>query len=64
MNLFGASSDDQDSMFTGISSANSQRTVIINTSVAVPHQVNAYLLANYDAIFEIDTVTRQLNYIQ
>ena len=56
--------EDQDYMFTGISSANSQINVIINTSTAVPQSVNAYLLANYDAIFEIDTVTRQLNYIQ
>jgi hypothetical protein len=56
--------EDQDYMFTGISSANSQINVIISTSTAVPQSVTAYLLANYDAIFEIDTITRQLNYIQ
>ena len=56
--------ESQDYMFTGVSSANSQINVIINTSTAVPAAVNAYLIANYDAIFEIDTLTRQLNYIQ
>jgi hypothetical protein len=56
--------ESQDYMFTGISSANSQINVIINTSTAVANALNAYLIANYDAIFEIDTLTRQLNYIQ
>jgi hypothetical protein len=56
--------ESQDYMFTGISSANSQINVIINTSTAVANALNAYLIANYDAIFEIDTLTKQLNYIQ
>ena len=56
--------ESQDYMFTGISSANSQINVIINTSTAVPTALTAYLVANYDAIFEIDTMTKQMNYIQ
>jgi hypothetical protein len=56
--------ESQDYMFTGISSANSQINVIINTSTATPSLFTAYLVANYDAIFEIDTMTKQLNYIQ
>ena len=56
--------ESQDYMFTGISSANSQINVIINTSSAVPTALTAYLVANYDAIYEIDTITKQLNYIQ
>ena len=56
--------ESQDYMFTGISSANSQINVIINTSTAVPTALTAYLIANYDAIYEIDTMTKQMNYIQ
>jgi len=56
----------QDYMFTGISSANSQINVILNSSTAVQtgNALTALLIANYDAIFEIDTITRQMNYIQ
>jgi hypothetical protein len=58
--------EDQDYMFTGVSSANSQINVIINTatSVAAGNPLTALLIANYDAIYEIDTLTRQMNYIQ
>ena len=56
--------ESQDYMFTGISSANSQINVIINTTTAVPTTLTAYLIANYDAIYEIDTLTKQMNYIQ
>jgi hypothetical protein len=56
--------EDQDYMFTGISSANSQINLIINTGTAIANTINAYLIANYDAIFEIDTLTKQMNYIQ
>jgi hypothetical protein len=56
--------ESQDYMFTGISSANSQINVIINTSIATPSAFTAYLVASYDAIFEIDTLTKQMNYIQ
>ena len=56
--------EGQDYMFTGISSANSQINVIINAGSAITNALNAYLIAHYDAIFEIDTLTRQLNYIQ
>ena len=56
--------EDQDYMFTGVSSANSQINVIINTGTAVSSLLNALLFANYDAIYEIDTLTRQMNYIQ
>jgi hypothetical protein len=51
-------------MFTGVSSANSQINVIISLGTATGAALNAYLIANYDAIFEIDTLTRQMNYIQ
>jgi hypothetical protein len=43
--------ESQDYMFTGISSANSQINVIINTSIATPSAFTAYLVANYDAIY-------------
>ncbi len=56
--------ESQDYMFTGVSSANSQINVIINTSTATTNALNAFLIANYDAIYEIDTITKQLNYIQ
>ena len=57
--------ESQDYMFTGVSSANSQINVIISLgTVTAAAALNAYLIANYDAIFEIDTLTRQMNYIQ
>jgi hypothetical protein len=56
--------ESQDYMFTGISSANSQINVILNTSTSTTNTMNAFLIANYDAIYEIDTMTKQLNYIQ
>ena len=56
--------ESQDYMFTGISSANSQINVIINMGTANTNAVNAYLVANYDSIFEFDVLTKQLNYIQ
>jgi hypothetical protein len=56
--------ESQDYMFTGVSSANSQINVIINTSTATSVTLTAYLIANYDAIFEIDTLTKQMNYQQ
>jgi len=56
--------ESQDYMFTGCSSANSQINVILSLGTATPAALNAYLIANYDAIFEIDTLTKQLNYIQ
>jgi hypothetical protein len=59
-------SDSVDYMFTGISSANSQINVILNigTAVQAGNAFTALLFANYDAIYEIDTLTRQMNYIQ
>lgn len=57
--------ESQDYMFTGVSSANSQINVIISLGTSTSTSaMNAYLIANYDAIFEIDTLTRQMNYIQ
>jgi len=56
--------ESQDYMFTGVSSANSQINVILSLGTATAAGLNAYLIANYDAIFEIDTLTKQLNYIQ
>jgi hypothetical protein len=56
--------ESQDYMFTGISSANSQINVILSLGTTTTASMNAYLIANYDAIFEIDTLTKQMNYIQ
>ena len=56
--------ESQDYMFTGVSSANSQINVILSLGTTTTASMNAYLIANYDAIFEIDTLTKQLNYIQ
>jgi len=56
--------ESQDYMFTGISSANSQINVIINTGTATTNAINAFLVANYDAIYEFNVQTKQLNYIQ
>jgi hypothetical protein len=56
--------ESQDYMFTGISSANSQINVIINTATATTYAINAFLVANYDAIYEFNVQTKQLNYIQ
>ena len=56
--------ESQDYMFTGVSSANSQINVIINMGTANTYAANAYLVANYDSIFEFDVLTKQLNYIQ
>ena len=54
----------QDYMFTGVSSTNSQINAIINLGTSTSNAINAYLVANYDAIYEIDTATKQVNYIQ
>jgi hypothetical protein len=56
--------ESQDYMFTGVSSANSQINVIINAGTTTSNAINAYLVANYDSIFEFDVLTKQLNYIQ
>jgi hypothetical protein len=56
--------ESQDYMFTGVSSANSQINVIINMGTANTVAVNAYLVASYDAIYEFNVQTKQLNYIQ
>lgn len=57
--------DSIDYMFTGISSANSQINVIINVGTApTGNALTALLFVNYDAIYEIDPLTKQLNYIQ
>jgi hypothetical protein len=58
--------ESQDYMFTGISSTNSQINVIINTGTAVTasNNLTALLIVNYDAIFDLDVNTKQLNYIQ
>ena len=59
-------SDSVDYMFTGISSTNSQINVILNLSTAVTstNALTAILFVNYDAIYEFDPITRQVNYIQ
>jgi hypothetical protein len=56
--------ESQDYMFTGVSSANSQINVIINTATSTTYAINAFLIANYDSIFEFNVQTKQLNYIQ
>ena len=47
-------------ILTGISTNNSNITVNINTSTAVPANTsfNVNLILNYDAIIEVDTQTR------
>jgi len=58
-------SDSVDYMFTGISSANSQINVILNIGTApTGNALTAILYASYDAIYDIDTLNKQLNYIQ
>ena len=56
--------ESQDYMFTGVSSTNSQINAIINLGTTTSNAINAYLIANYDAIYEIDVLTKQVNYIQ
>jgi len=58
-------SDSVDYMFTGLSSANSQINVILNIGTApTGNALTAILYASYDAIYEIDPLNKQLNYIQ
>ena len=54
----------QDYMFTGISSANSQINAIINLGTTTSNAINAYLVVNYDGIYEFDTLSKQVSYIQ
>jgi hypothetical protein len=56
--------ESQDYMFTGVSSSNSQINVIINSATSNTYAINAFLVANYDAIYEFNVQTKQLNYIQ
>ena len=56
--------EDQSYMFTGVSSANSQINAIINLGTTTSNAINAYLVANYDGIYEFDTLSKQVNYIQ
>jgi hypothetical protein len=55
--------EDQ-AMFTGVSSTNSQINAIINLGTATTNAVNCYMIINYDAIYEIDVLTKQVTYIQ
>ena len=58
-------SDSIDYMFSGISSANSQINVILNIGTApTANALTAILYASYDALYEIDPLNKQLNYIQ
>jgi len=58
-------SDSIDYMFTGVSTANSQINVILNIGTApTGNALTAILYASYDAIYEIDPLNKQLNYIQ
>jgi hypothetical protein len=50
-------------LFTGISSQNSPITAIINTGTATALAYSPILMLFYDAIIEIDTLTKQVNYI-
>jgi hypothetical protein len=50
-------------LFTGISSQNSPITAIINTGTATALSYSPILMLFYDAIIEIDTLTKQVNYI-
>jgi hypothetical protein len=55
--------EDQ-AMFTGVSSTNSQINAIINLGTATTNAVNCYMIINYDAIYEIDVLTKLVTYIQ
>jgi hypothetical protein len=58
-------SDSIDYMFTGVSTANSQINVILNIGTApTGNALTAILYASYDALYEIDPLNKQLNYIQ
>jgi hypothetical protein len=56
--------EDQSYMFTGVSSANSQINAIINLGTTTSNAINAYLVAHYDGIYEFDTLSKQVSYIQ
>jgi len=46
--------------FTGVSTQNAPITAIINCNAATTQQYNVMLVANYDAIIDIDTQTKQV----
>jgi hypothetical protein len=52
-----------DALFTGVSSQNSPITAIINVGTATSLSYSPILTLFYDAIIEIDTLTKQVNYI-
>jgi hypothetical protein len=52
-----------DALFTGVSSQNSPITAIINVGTATTLSYSPILTLFYDAIIEIDTLTKQCNYI-
>jgi len=54
---------DTPALFTGISSQNSPITAIINIGTATVNSYSPILMLYYDGIIEIDTLTKQVNYI-
>lgn len=50
-------------IFTGVSSQNSPITCIINSATATVNAYSPILVLLYDSIIEIDTLTKQVNYI-
>jgi hypothetical protein len=50
-------------LFTGISSQNSPITAIINVGTVTTLAYSPILMLYYDAIIEIDTLTKQTNYV-
>lgn len=51
---------DSDSLLTGVSTANSAISYRVNIGTATSQQHNCALIVNYDALWEVDTVNRQV----
>jgi hypothetical protein len=56
--------DSKNSLLTGISTANSPITMILNTSVATAKNLNMHLVLNYDVLLQIDPVMREVQVLQ
>lgn len=56
--------DSKNSLLTGISTANSPITMILNTSVATSKNLNMHLILNYDVLMQIDPVMREVQILQ
>lgn len=55
---------NSESLLTGISTANSPISLLINSSSATAHALNMHLILNYDALLQIDPVERTIQVLQ